>query len=185
MVESSTIEAPALPAIVLKGEGEIKFVKRRAVRIPCAQCGEDAVRRHSYLLPNARRNPASSAYGGDDVSWCSDHDEFTCLACFPEGKHPTVEGYEWCSLFSASDRFAHMFLKWKEEPADAATVAGPDLLAAILEADGCFEAALAEGWLDALANDDMEAIRDLWHRRLAYARAQFPSAIAQASGAQS
>jgi hypothetical protein len=37
------------------------------------------------------------------------------------------------------------------------------------EADGCFEAALVEGWLDALAEGDTERIRDLWNRRISFA----------------
>lgn len=35
---------------------------------------------------------------------------------------------------------------------------------------GCFEAALVEGWLDALAEGDIERIRDLWTRRIAFAK---------------
>lgn len=35
---------------------------------------------------------------------------------------------------------------------------------------GCFEAALAEGWIDALANGDLERIRDLWSRRILFAQ---------------
>lgn len=44
------------------------------------------------------------------------------------------------------------------------------LRAAISDADGCFEAALVEGWIDALANGDIERIRDLWYRRIAMGR---------------
>ncbi|MBP8181884.1 MAG: hypothetical protein KAZ88_12960, partial [Acidimicrobiia bacterium] len=32
-----------------------------------------------------------------------------------------------------------------------------------------FDAALFEGWLDALANGDIERIRDLWTRRISFA----------------
>lgn len=39
----------------------------------------------------------------------------------------------------------------------------------IEEAAGCFTAAFAEGWIDALANGDIEVIRDLYHRRIAFA----------------
>lgn len=35
---------------------------------------------------------------------------------------------------------------------------------------GCFEAALAEGWLDALAAGDIERIRDIWTRRISFAQ---------------
>ena len=58
-----------------------------------------------------------------------------------------------------------------------------DLLAAVINADGCFEAALAEGWIEALAAGDIDRIRDLWDRRLSFARDLFPAAIAKATGA--
>ena len=97
----------------LPGEGDVKLVERTRVRVGCSQCGEPATQKHTYLLPDARRNSASTAYGRDDCSWCSDHEEFTCEDC---GK-PRPEGYEWCSTFSVSPekpRFAHMFLRWDE-----------------------------------------------------------------------
>jgi hypothetical protein len=47
--------------------------------------------------------------------------------------------------------------------------AGKDWRGALEEIEGCFEAALAEGWLDALANGDLERIRDIWQRRIQYA----------------
>ena len=100
---------------VLPGEGDEEIIKRTRVRIACDECEEDAVYRHTYLLPNARRNPASSAYQHDDCSWCSDHEVFTCKTC----KRPNIDGYEWCSTFTASVRFAHLFLKWKEEKVKA------------------------------------------------------------------
>lgn len=97
----------------LPGEGDRKIVERTRVRVECEQCGEGAVKKHTYLLPNARRNPASSAYGRDDCSWCSDHETFTCGSC----AKPRPDGFEWCSTFSLSPentRFAHMFLRWDE-----------------------------------------------------------------------
>jgi len=60
--------------------------------------------------------------------------------------------------------------------------AAPDMQEAIIEADGCFEAALAEGWLDALAAGDIDRIRELWDRRISHARNLFPAAIAKAEG---
>jgi hypothetical protein len=95
---------------VLPGEGVEKIVRSIQCRHECCECGEPAHFKHSYLLPNARSNPASSAYRGDDVSWCSDHDEFTCR----EHKQPSVDGYSWCATFGATARFAHMFLYWHE-----------------------------------------------------------------------
>lgn len=57
------------------------------------------------------------------------------------------------------------------------------LIKAIQMADGCFEAALAEGWLEAVEQGNIEAIRDLWHRRLSFARDQFADALAKAGAA--
>lgn len=105
-------------SFTLKGEGETKIVERARVRRECEECGEPATKRHTYLLPDARRNPASSGYGGDDISWCSDHEAFTCDSC-PE---PRPDGYRWCSTFSVSPenmRFSHMFLRWEEREIDA------------------------------------------------------------------
>lgn len=67
---------------------------------------------------------------------------------------------------------------------DAALVAVDGMRKALEEADGCFEAALAEGWLDAIASGEIETIRDIWNRRLAYTRALFPSALSSLPTAQ-
>lgn len=102
-------------AAKLKGEGEIKIVRRERVRVECWDCGELADQKHTYLLPNARANPQSTAYGRDDISWCSDKHIFTCAACRPRGREPNVDGYRWCSTFGLGDaRFDHMFLTWHE-----------------------------------------------------------------------
>ena len=77
---------------LLPGEGEVKVVERKRVRIECGNCGEPATHRHTYLLPNARSNPASKGFGGDDISWCSDHDEFVCDEC----PKPQIDGMRWC-----------------------------------------------------------------------------------------
>lgn len=91
----------------------------------------------------------------------------------------------------ADDKHAHtVAVVWAHSDGDPSgaeadarlIAAAPDMKAAIVEADGCFEAALAEGWLEALANGDIETIRDLWDRRLSYARDQFPAALAKAEG---
>lgn len=95
---------------ILPDEGKIETITRKRVRISCDECGEPAHYKHSYLLPNARSNPASSGYGGDDISWCSDESAYTCREC----KKPVIDGYDWASTYSACERFAHMFLKWEE-----------------------------------------------------------------------
>jgi hypothetical protein len=91
---------------VLPGEGETKTMVM--VRKACEECGDPAHYRHTYLLPEHRVNPASSAYRRDDCTWCSDHEVFTCKTC----KRPEVEGYSWCSTFPATEKLAHMFLRW-------------------------------------------------------------------------
>lgn len=47
----------------------------------------------------------------------------------------------------------------------------------IEEAFGCFEAATGEGWHDALANEDMDRINDLWRRRIAHAQDYLLAAV--------
>lgn len=120
MPEAAPGEEISMPTIetldVLPGEGEVKTVTSVRRREECGQCGEYAHYKHTYLLPNARSNRASKAYGRDDCSWSSDHEEFTCRECSKDGKRePQVDGYEWCSTFSATERFAHMFLNWREQ----------------------------------------------------------------------
>ncbi len=59
---------------------------------------------------------------------------------------------------------------WIHLPDSVVASADYDALTARLaEARGCFDAALFEGWLDALANGDIERIRDLWTRRISFA----------------
>jgi len=98
---------------LLKGEGETVVVTKTRMRHECHICGEPAHFKHSFLLEGARRNPASSAYGKDDCSWCSDDELFVCKKHEKERTPP--DGYSWCSTFTASDRFAHMFLYWQEK----------------------------------------------------------------------
>jgi hypothetical protein len=95
----------------LKAEGDSETITRVRVRIPCYNCGEPAMYRYTYLLDNARQNPASSAFGRDDCSWCSDHEEFTCYEC----TRPTLDGLGDNARFTASDTLAHMFLRWENE----------------------------------------------------------------------
>lgn len=101
----------------LNGEGEVEFVRRERVRRGCDYCGEPAFYRNTYLddgATGARRNPASSAYGRDDCSWCSDHDDYCCPECHQKNLTDNVPGgFHWCSTFQA-DRFPQMFLEWKD-----------------------------------------------------------------------
>ena len=83
-----------------------------ATRRECEVCGELATWRHTFLLENCRSNPASSAYGRDDCSWCSDAEAFAC----DEHKDAVVRdscplGMGWCATFPYSN-FKGMFLYW-------------------------------------------------------------------------
>lgn len=96
----------------LPGEDETKTVVKTRVRHECDECGEPAHFKHTFLLEGARSNPASSAYRRDDCSWCEDDCRYVCKE---HERHRTPpDGYVWCSTYPASERFAHMFLKWHE-----------------------------------------------------------------------
>ena len=94
----------------LPGQDEIVTVTKQHCRQECEECGEDAHYKHTWLLSGTRSNPASSAYGRDDCSWCEDECTYTCREC----KASPPDGYVTCSRFSAVEKFAHMFLYWKE-----------------------------------------------------------------------
>lgn len=99
--------------IALHKVGELETVIYRWQWRECAECGLPAKYRLSYLLPNARINPASSGYRGDNISWCSDHEEFACK------KHKSrmendIEGYRWCATFPLK-KYQHMGF-YKEKP---------------------------------------------------------------------
>jgi len=99
---------------VLPGEGEVKryVVTETKMRQKCGECGEPAHYKHTFLLPNARRNPDSSAYRRDDCSRCEDERCFVCRECYLKSQPytPKMDEYIWCSTFPASERFAHLFL---------------------------------------------------------------------------
>lgn len=94
-------------------EGRIRTIKEICKRKTCEVCGEPATHKLTFLLPNARINPASSAHGGDDVSWCSDKARFVC-DIHKKDRYKIAEelGMEWCADYPF-ERFEHMFLYWK------------------------------------------------------------------------
>ena len=106
----------------LPGEGTTETVVKTRMRHECDVCGEPAHYKHTYLLEGARRNPASSAYGRDDCSWCEDESRFVCAEHKNDRTAPN--GYSWCSTFQASARFAHMFLYWRETKTPNAELCG-------------------------------------------------------------
>jgi len=95
----------------LKGEGETRTQER--VRVICEFCGAPAMKKHTFLLAGTRGNPASSAFGRDDCSWCEDGHAFACEDPACERQGGNMEGYVPCSTFTCVDRFSHMFLKWE------------------------------------------------------------------------
>ena len=99
---------------VLTDEGTIEVIKRVRKRHSCDNCGEPAHFKHTFLLPNARANPASKGYGKDNISWCSDEYQFSCRDKECQRAMNKMDGYMWCSSYPANDTFAHMFLYWKE-----------------------------------------------------------------------
>lgn len=103
---------------VLKGEkeekimGEITMVRERKT---CDFCVDPAHFKYTFLLPNCRSNPESKAYGHDDCTWCSDAEQFSCRnpECIEQAEK--LEGYEYCAVLPAVERFAHIFLVWKDK----------------------------------------------------------------------
>ena len=149
------------------GEGETKIIIKRRVRIECQNCGDPATQRHTYLLENYRRNPKSAAYGKDDCTWCSDHDEFTCDHCNP----PVIAGYAGGGSPGGTFQYgmqqlAHMFLQWREE-------AAPELL----------EALQAQGKADELAKDRTGNGYEAWQKAEDEAVALRLAALAKVAGA--
>jgi len=99
----------------LPGEGDVVTKTYKRVREQCAECGEPATVKHSFLSEDARRDPASSAFGRDDCSFCSDHDEFACDECKRVVEREWCpDGMRWSSTCYLSDKNARSFLDWVE-----------------------------------------------------------------------
>lgn len=94
-------------------EGDKLMVTSVRRRHECFICGEDATKRHTYLLPRARSNPKSAGYGKDDISRCEDEVRFTCDE-HDKIKHLDVPGYEWCGTYTYGKQYEHLFFYWKE-----------------------------------------------------------------------
>lgn len=107
---STPPETPPLP-----GEGEVQVIRKTRVRRDCCICAEPATKRVTFLHENARRNPASSGYGKDDISWCSDAEAFACDSHEREVENDPPRGMRSASIFTATNAFAHLFLYWREE----------------------------------------------------------------------
>jgi len=63
------------------------------------RCGRPAAWRVTYLLDNCRTNPGSKGYGRDDVSWCSDEEDYACRRCQRKVERDAPPGMGWCASF--------------------------------------------------------------------------------------
>lgn len=82
----------------------------------CQVCGMPASFRITYLFAgNYRGNPASSAYGKDDCSWCSDAESFACKKHMREVEQDISPSMTYCSTFTLKG-FKHMGFYWEETP---------------------------------------------------------------------
>lgn len=107
---------------VLPGEGDYRVRRERRVRRRCERCDAPATRKLRFLVEGgARLNPASSAFGRDDCSYCADYTAFACAACEREVERDAPQGMRWSSTSYASERNAHMFLEWTVEETEVDT----------------------------------------------------------------
>ena len=115
----ATCEVPEY--VPLKGEDAVQYIKRTMRRHECDVCGEAADYRLTYLLEgDCRRNPASTAYGKDDCSWCSDAERFVCKD--HQSKYPAPDGHSWAGSFPLVN-FPHLGLYAHDEKIPAPSVA--------------------------------------------------------------
>ena len=93
---------------------QTRTIKQVRKRRECQFCEEPATYKLTFLLPNARNNPASKAYGRDDCSWCSDEAVFVCDKHEKDRRKIASDlGMGWCSSFPYKN-FKHMFEYWEE-----------------------------------------------------------------------
>lgn len=81
----------------------------------CEICGNPASWRITFLddgTCGARKNPASSAYGKDDCSWCSDAELFACKKHQNEVRRICPNGFSWCATFPLS-KYKSMGFYWR------------------------------------------------------------------------
>ena len=90
------------------------FRVQKRVRRECEACGEPATKCLTFLLKGDRRNPASSAYGRDDCSRCSDAERFACGDCEQKVEREGVEGMSWCGTYSCPAH-EHLMFVWKHD----------------------------------------------------------------------
>lgn len=87
--------------------GDTETIRYRWDWHECQECGKPAAWQVGYLYENARRNPASSGYGKDDISWCSDEKAYACKIHRQKIERACPDGMEWCSSFPLNN-FQHL-----------------------------------------------------------------------------
>jgi len=87
--------------------GDIVVRRFRRKWHECLMCGRPAAWRITYLLHDCRRNPGSTGYGKDTVSWCSDEDAYACKKHQGMVERSPPLGMGWCASFPLR-RFKHM-----------------------------------------------------------------------------
>ena len=99
--------------------GDQKIITMEYVQKTCDECANPATKRITFLYENARQNPASKGYRGDDISWCSDAEALSCDDCqnVVRGKKP--ENMSWAGTFTCYKDgeftdLAHMVCDWQE-----------------------------------------------------------------------
>lgn len=103
-------------------EGDVRIVVERYERRKCDECDELAVFKFTWLLEGFRHNPASTGYGRDDCTYCSDLDAYRCRKCAPSNDWlPDPDGYlasgraEYLPDKSHSRR---LFMEWHQLTGD-------------------------------------------------------------------
>lgn len=109
---------------LLSGEGDVKIIVKTRRRHECNNCGEPSTKRFSFCYINGRKNPASSMYGRDDCSYCSDADVYSCDACERDVRRETCpDGMQWAATQTLTDSNALRFMQWVERDATSHEVA--------------------------------------------------------------
>lgn len=102
-------------------EDETRTLKQICKRRRCEVCNEPATFQLTFLLPNARGNPASHGFGKDDISWYADEKMFVCDE-HEKKRYSLAEdmGMVWCASFPYN-RFKHLLLYWEVVRNDTST----------------------------------------------------------------
>ena len=93
--------------------GQIETIVRVAKWHECEECDWPARYRLTFLLSGVRGNPASSAYGRDDCSRCSDLDLYACGQHHRGLRDNPPSGYVWCAEITLK---AHRSMGFYWEP---------------------------------------------------------------------